>query len=352
MGRTSALRGLDVEVALRAAIAVVVPLTVLVIIGRLDWAAYGAFGGMAAIFGRRERYRMRVRTVPAAAGGILVSVTAGTVLAAAAAPLWAEAAVLVGVIVLGILLIAVLRMAPPTPLFFVFGLLVCASVPTAPSEVLPRLLVAVLSAAFAIAVSLSGWSLRRALGPRGAAAFTPLSPIAPLRPEALRDRTVWLNIAQNVVAAVAAGAVAAGLGIGHPYWAVVGAVAVVPPPGAAHSLARAWHRVIGTLGGIVVAGLILWPSPPVAVLVIVVGVAQFAAEVLVGRHYGAALLAITPLALVVSYLSHPVALDGLLADRVVETLLGCLAGVVVVLLARSIGPRWIAGRQAQSAAPR
>jgi uncharacterized membrane protein YccC len=176
--------------------------------------------------------------------------------------------------------------------------------------------------------------VRRTAAGRGEAAFKPLSPITPLRLAAVRDGRVWLNVCQMLVASLGAGAIAVGLGIGHPYWAVVGAIAVVPPPGAAHSLSRAWHRASGTLGGIVIAGLILWPSPPIAVLVLVVGIAQFGAEVLVARHYGAALLFITPLALVVSSLSHPVPLEGLLLDRVIETLVGCAIGVVVVLLAR------------------
>ena len=52
------LRELDVEVALRAAVAAVVPLAVLLAVGRPEWAPYAAFGGMAAIFGRREPYRL------------------------------------------------------------------------------------------------------------------------------------------------------------------------------------------------------------------------------------------------------------------------------------------------------
>ena len=58
-----ALRKLDVEVALRASVAAVVPLALLLAAGRPEWAPYAAFGGMAAIFGRREPYRLRLRTV-------------------------------------------------------------------------------------------------------------------------------------------------------------------------------------------------------------------------------------------------------------------------------------------------
>lgn len=323
----------DVEVGLRAALAAVVPLTILAVAGRLDLAAYAAFGAMTAIFGRRERYRMRVRTVPTAAAALLVSVAIGTTLAAFDAPLWAEAVALGVVLVGGILIVNVVRLGPPTALFFVFGLLVCASIPTRPADVGLRLAVAAASAVLAVALSLSGYLLRRA-----GVGFKPLGERR-MRPEAVRDPLVWLNIVLTLAAGLLAGAVALTFGIGHPYWAVIGAIAVVPSAGAAHSLARAWHRVVGTVAGVGVTALVLWPEPPVAVLVVVVGIAQFGAEVLVGRHYGAALLFVTPLALIVSFLSHPVELGPLLGDRVIETAIGCAAGILAVLAARVITTR-------------
>ena len=56
------LRALDLEVASRASIAVVVPLVVLVLLGRIDWAAYASFGAMTSLYGRNEPYRLRART--------------------------------------------------------------------------------------------------------------------------------------------------------------------------------------------------------------------------------------------------------------------------------------------------
>ena len=155
---------------------------------------------------------------------------------------------------------------------------------------------------------------------------------------ALRDPRVWLTVTQNVVGVLLAGGIALAFGIGHAYWAVVSLVAVIPPAGAAHSLSRAWHRVLGTAVGVVVTGLILWPDPAAWVLVLVVAVAQFGAEVFVGRHYGTALVFITPLALVVAHLGQPVPVETLLVDRLVETVLGCAAGILAVLAGRAIRP--------------
>ncbi|MDR5698315.1 FUSC family protein [Agromyces aerolatus] len=343
------MRALDLEVAARAAVAAVVPLAILVGLGHVELAPYAAFGGMTAIFGRGEAYRGRVRTVSVAAVALVASVALGVAVAVAssvdafgpgaAVPLTAAALVLV--LVVGVLTVNVARLGPPTPLFFVFAVLVCASVPTPGDEAWLRIGIAAAAAAFAWAVSLSGWLLRRAVARPGASVspFKPLRSAAPVRWGALRDAAVWRAIAQHVIGGLATGAIALAFGIGHPYWAVVSVAAVIPPAGAAHSVSRAWHRVFGTVAGVVVTWSILLPDPAVWVLVLVVAVAQFGAEVFVGRHYGVALMFITPLALVVAHLGQPVPVGTLLVDRVVETALGCAVAILAVLAARGLTRR-------------
>lgn len=92
--------------------------------------------------------------------------------------------------------------------------------------------------------------------------------------------------------------------------------------------------MVGTALGVVVTGLVLLPGPSVAWLIVVIAISQFGAEILVGRHYGAALLFITPLALSVVHLGSPVPVRALLVDRVVETALGGGVAIVLVLLFR------------------
>ncbi|SDK26790.1 hypothetical protein SAMN05216282_104118 [Cryobacterium psychrotolerans] len=52
--RITSLRALDVEVAFRATVAVLVPLIVLVALGRVDLAPYAAFGAMTSLCGRQQ----------------------------------------------------------------------------------------------------------------------------------------------------------------------------------------------------------------------------------------------------------------------------------------------------------
>jgi len=329
------LRRFDFEVAGRAAASVALPLTVLVLAGRLDWAAYASFGAMASLYGRNEPYRVRVRTVSVAAGLMVGSVAFGLALAVSGATLPVVAAGLVFVIAVGVIVASTAGLFPGIPIFVVFAFAVCAELPTPSDELWPRLLVAASAAGFAWALAMSGWLLRRLAGERAPHLFKDLRRGSPVRWGAYRDPQVWFTIAQNVVGALLAGGLALVVGIGHPYWAVVSVVAVLPPPIAAHSTSRAFHRIIGTALGVVVAGLILLPGPPVAVLVAVIAACQFGAEMLIGRHYGAALLFITPLALTVVHLTSPVPVRTLLIDRVVETTLGGGIAVLIVLLARA-----------------
>jgi hypothetical protein len=336
LDRIKNLRRLDFEVATRAALATVVPLIVLVALGRIDWAAYATFGAMTALYGRGEPYRIRLRTVSVAALGLLVSMGLGVAMAVSGASLPVLTAGLIVVIVAGLLLAAAVGLFPPTPIFFVFAYAVCSQAPTPMDEVWPRMLVGALAAAFAWTLTMSGWVIRRAAVAAPPGLFKTLPRQPRVRGAAFADSKVWLAVVQNVIGVLVAGGLAIAVGIGHPYWAVVSVVAVMPPPGAAHSTARAIHRIIGTAVGVLVTGLILLPGPPVWVLVAVIAIGQFGAEILVGRHYGAALVFVTPLALTVAHLASPVSVQTLLVDRVVETALGGGIAIVIVLITRAL----------------
>ena len=333
------LRGWQFEVASRAAVAVAVPLALLAAVDRLDWAAYAAFGAMTSLYGRNESYRQRMRTV-SAAGLLMLSIIAfALTLASLNAPLPALAGGLVLVLIGSILLARTLGLFPGTPIFFVFGYAVVAEIAVPAGEFGPRLLVAVAGASVAWLLTMSGWLLRRVSGRREPAMFKSLRPAAPVHSWAVADPQVWLNVAQNVVGALLAGAIALSFGFGHAYWAVVAVVAVLPPPHAAHSVSRAFHRIIGTVLGVGVAGLVLLPGPPVWVLIVVIAISQFGAELFIGRHYGAALLFVTPLALTVVHLVSPEPVSALLVDRVLETTLGGVVALGIVLLVQAVQRR-------------
>jgi hypothetical protein len=336
--------GLSVEVGVRAALAIAVPLLLLLAVGRLDLTAYATFGAFTALYGRNEPYRIRMRSVSVAGVALLASIALGILVAVLGEQLWLVVPLLVLVVAGGILLAVTFQLVPAQPLFFVFALLVCAAVPTPVGEVPLRLGVALATAVFSWVLTMSGWAMRRSWFARGSAfegrlgsvLFKQLQRRPRVDAVAVRDPLVWLTVAQNVIGVLVVGGVALSFGLGHAYWAVVSLVAVIPPPRAAHSISRSLHRIVGTIVGVGVTVLVLFWSPPPIVVILVIVVCQVFAEILVGRHYGLALVFITPMALSVSHLVSPVPLNVLAVDRVLETALGAGVGIVLVLAARGL----------------
>jgi hypothetical protein len=123
------------RVALRAGLSVLAPLVVLVLLGRVEWTPYAAFGAFTSLYGcnhvRAERAGMQV-----VAGGFLtLAVTLGVIVSLAPGSRWS-------VVVLGALLAAAgsltsdaYRWRPPGPLFLVFAFAVCAMVQAVPTTV-------------------------------------------------------------------------------------------------------------------------------------------------------------------------------------------------------------------------
>ena len=127
--------------------------------------------------------------------------------------------------------------------------------------------------------------------------------------------------------------------LGHTSWTMVAAVAPISAQDHQGRVQRALHRIVGTLGGVVFsAALLAVPWQPWMLVVWVVAL-QFLAELFVVRNYSVALLFVTPLALLMAQLAHPAAPAMLLLARAVETVLGALIGLMVVVVVRSPSER-------------
>ena len=141
-----------------------------------------------------------------------------------------------------------------------------------------------------------------------------------------------LPTARVGVAGVVAGAVAAVAGLGHAAWATMGSTAVLQGESARHAVVRALQRGAGTVAGALVA----WPllAAPLGFwgTAAVVVVLQTVTETVVGRHYGVAMLTITPMALLMTSLAHPADPSALALDRALDTVLGAVVGVLAVVL--------------------
>jgi hypothetical protein len=323
------------RVAIRATVSTLVPLATLLLIGRPEWAPWAAFGAFTALYGR-NRVNLSRSTMQLTAAAVLVTMVGlGSLVATLPAPTWpmiAAGAVLAG-------LISIISDAedwhPPGPLFALFAFSGSASLPDGSlADAGTATVVAAASAAFSLLVGSTGTAMRRARGlpvPRG---------------ELTRDWTLHAGrrvqlrrVARYAIGVLLAGGIAVLLGIGHPYWAMVSALVPVSTSTFVAGVVRGTHRMTGTvLGVLLAAGLLALHPSPLWVVALIVAF-TFGAELLVGRNYGIAMICITPLALLAVHLATPTPVEHLLVDRLVESVVGALVGIVVGFATRQWGAR-------------
>ncbi|MFC7879872.1 FUSC family protein [Isoptericola sp. NPDC057391] len=135
-----------------------------------------------------------------------------------------------------------------------------------------------------------------------------------------------------VLASVVAGAGTLAAGLSHPAWAQLGATATLQGASTRHAVVRALQRGGGTVLGALLAWPLLAAHLPFAATCVVVVVLQVVTEVVVGRHYGLAMLTITPMALLMTSLGGSVDPAGIAASRALDTVLGAVVGVLAVVL--------------------
>ncbi len=321
----------DHRVALRAVLSVGIPLLLLLALGRLDLSVYASFGAFAALYGRTDLPRTRVR-MQAVAGTVLVScMLIGTALSALATPALASVAVVALVAATVTLFAYRAQWHPPGALFAVFAAGATASFPATGATFATVLLVGGASVLWSLLVTTVFVVARRGSWRRPARTRPPIGTVA------------WEMTATVGVAALLAGVAGALLVGTHWYWAMVGAVAAVGGAHVTARLIRGVQRLVGTLLGVLIAaGLLALDLPPWVVLLVAVGL-QAGAELFVGRNYGIAMLFITPLALLMVSLASPVAPEMLLRDRVVETVIGVAVGTLVAIVSAGLRRRTARG---------
>lgn len=314
-------------VALRAGFCVGVALSVLLWMGRLEWGVYAVFGVFASVYGGRVPFTGRWLRQGQAALMLVGSVVTGTAVGVSEYRTWLVIpAVTLCAVVTG-LLSDRLRWVPPGPIFAVFACGACASVPVSPAMVPVALGLAASSAGFAVAV---GWVEERV---RRIAA----EPGMGRSPWPLRRDRVKVQALRLLVCVPLVGVAMTASGIGHPYWAMVAVVVPMVPAPVHGQVVRGINRGAGTVGGIGVAWVLLSLPLEGLALIAVAVVLQALAEFSVVRHYGIAMLCITPLALVMGQLAARLPVHELLVDRLVETVVGAVVGIIAVVVTRDRG---------------
>ncbi|MEA9985268.1 FUSC family protein [Subtercola sp. RTI3] len=327
------------RVAVRAGMSVLVPLVVLYSISHIEWSIFAAFGAFTSVYGRNTAYALRLRMQGIAAAIMVSSVLLGAVVAVLPNPEYTVVAVAAVWALVVAFVSDAARLSPPGPLFAVFGLCSVASVPAGPNEFALAFTVSAGAALFALLVGQVGrvragqvrnstWGAISAVNSSRESAGSAVRSaiVATLRrPGELR------HLSRFAVAAAVAGSLSTGLGIGHPYWSMVAAIVPLVAIDLGNSFVRGAHRLLGTVAGLALASVLLLFAPSGLWAIGLVAALQVVAELFVVRNYGFALVFVTPLALIMVSLAHPVSASALITDRAVETLLGTVVAIVVAL---------------------
>jgi uncharacterized membrane protein YccC len=146
---------------------------------------------------------------------------------------------------------------------------------------------------------------------------------------------VWRMLApiavRTALGCALAGYAALALGVGRPYWALVTAASLYQA-NVTLTWSRGVQRVVGNLVGVLVfAALVPLAHLGPAALVLCCLALNFGAEALIGRNYWLGSICVTPMALLITEFAGYQEPGRLITDRVVDTLVGALAGFVAAL---------------------
>ncbi|MCC9204905.1 FUSC family protein [Arthrobacter sp. zg-Y769] len=313
--------------AVRVALGVFLPLLVLILLGRTDLTMCAVFGSLTGIFGRAELHWRRLQHQSLSGLLMVLTVVAGVFLSLSGADPWTVVGA--GTVVAGLIAVAAsyLRVRPAGPFTYIFAFTATSAAPF--SGRLPEAALTVLgSVLLAIALGFAGRLHARRHTPRA---------LPPYRPPS------WGRILRHsgryAAAVAAAGSVSAGLGLGHGYWAMLAACAPIAAVDAAGGVVRAVHFILGTYGGVLFSALLLQVHWTPARLAVLLALLQLCGEIYVARHYGLAMVFLTPVALLMTDFAAGGPVLALALDRAVETTIGALVAVAVIAATTRRGSR-------------
>ena len=171
----------------------------------------------------------------------------------------------------------------------------------------------------------------------GVAWPAPTGFLAAARP-GLASRAGVGRAVRMAAASALSGWAAVGLGLGHPLWASMGAVAALQGLDYSTTVQRSIQRLLGNVAGAALAIALLSLSPGFWPSVALVVAFQVLAELLVLKNYTLTTIAVTPMALLMTGLGAHLAPDAAFS-RVADTLVGVVAGVLVAAVSISHADR-------------
>jgi len=309
------------SVGVEAALAIGLPAGTLTLAGHAAQGLIASLGGFTVLYFTAVPRSRRAVLLPFVGTGLVLAAALGE-LAAPSLPL--TLAALIATTTLAALLAGWSDSGPPGAVMFVVVAGVSGYLASRVADPGSIPLLVALGAACAYAVVAAPLVLTRRREPAG------VDVPARWAPRRQFDAVTSRIAARIVIAASIAALLGAALGIHRIYWVMVSTVAVLQTgPVQRRVVMRAAHRALGSVLGIGLFAALAWTRPAGIALVILLAALQSVAEVVIARHYGLALLFITPIPLLISATNPTMSLADVAADRLLDTLLGCLVAVTV-----------------------
>lgn len=301
---------------LAAAAASGVPMLVGAWQGDLAHGLVASLGGLVFLYLPATALSHRMAWLMACAFGLVASYALG-ILSNVYAPLTIPVLALIAVVVT--MVCRCYAVPPPGSLFFVMAASIGAYTPQAGLAAILQVgligMGGVLAVGIAFAYSL--WMLRR---------FAPAPPPAQVT-------SFDLVVVEPVLVGAFVGlslALAQLLQLPRPYWVPVSCLAVIQGASLRAAWVRQFHRIAGTAVGLLLFwALVALPLDAWRIALLLTGL-TFVIESLVVRHYGLAVVFITPLTILLADAAHlgSQSPQALMQARLVDTVVGCLVGLV------------------------
>jgi hypothetical protein len=292
--------------------------------GHRDIAGFAALGALVSAFCRPDPYPVRTGRLAVLSAGMIAAIGLGATLGAFGAPGVLAVAAVAALAGAAAYLLWALHIVGPGAVVFVFAAVGAQGFAHDSSDVVRAVAATAGGAVIGMAAALAPWLLRRCRSTSDPVAREPLWTTlrrAPHRTLAARGL--------RIAAAGAIGAAAAtALGLSHPMWAAMGAVAAMQGVGYHVTVHRGVQRLLGNVAGAVIAaGLLALPLGYWGAVAVII-VFQTLAEVASTVNYALTSLAVTPMALMLTGLGAGLA-PAVALDRVLDTAVGIVVGIVV-----------------------
>lgn len=222
------------------------------------------------------------------------------------------------------------RLPPPAGLFMMMAAAIALFMPVPLSQVIAKVGIVAAGSSFAFLMALLYNRLIMTARPKSSEENPKAKRAIGYDPALLTESII---VTSFVVLALAAALL---LDLSHPYWVPVSCFIIMQGMQLRTMWIKQLHRLIGTAVGIIVAWFLLSLSLSPIGVAIAIFLMMFWIETMVVRHYGLAVLIITPLTIFIAEFGggHPaqgagyLVYQNLISARLLDTALGCLIALL------------------------